>query len=82
MAQHTNLRYLGLKLATAVHEAAAALGSATASLPEAAARGLEAWRTPLTSIMLLTGAAMAPTLNPKGARWGAGSSGRAVGSSQ
>lgn len=76
----TNLRYLSLKVAQAVHEAAAALTSATASVPEALARGLEVFRMPLTSVMLITGAAMAPTLNPKGARcagggWAAGGGG-------
>lgn len=63
-----NLRYMAAKLQLAVQEASAALGSATASLPDAVARGLEAWRLPLTSVMLITGAAMSPTLNPKGAR--------------
>ncbi len=150
----TNLRYVSLKLSQAAQEAAAALSSATASLPEALQRGMEvgvagsakpgfggvrgvlaqgaaappaaatcyrpvprvllrnaemccslmlallvqgrvhallaasaavcrlspprcctfppalpqAFRLPLTSVMLITGAAMAPTLNPKAAR--------------
>ncbi|PRW05766.1 mitochondrial inner membrane protease subunit 2-like [Chlorella sorokiniana] len=67
MARATNLRYVSLKLSQAAQEAAAALSSATASLPEAVHRGLEAFRLPLTSVMLITGAAMAPTLNPKAA---------------
>lgn len=41
MARATNLRYVSLKLSQAAHEAAAALSSATASLPEALQRGLE-----------------------------------------
>lgn len=52
-------------MAQAAHEAAAALSSATSSLPEALSRGLEAYRARLTMGMLITGAAMAPTLNPK-----------------
>lgn len=68
MAQRVSPRYLGLKLAQAAHEAAAALSSATSSLPEALSRGLEAYRARLTMGMLITGAAMAPTLNPKATR--------------
>lgn len=67
MARATNLRYVSLKLSQAAQEAAAALSSATASLPEALQRGMEAFRLPLTSVMLITGAAMSPTLNPKAA---------------
>ncbi|KAL4418699.1 hypothetical protein ABPG77_008713 [Micractinium sp. CCAP 211/92] len=67
MAQRVSPRYLGLKLAQAAHEAAAALSSATSSLPEALSRGLEAYRARLTMGILITGAAMAPTLNPKAA---------------
>ncbi|KAL4440610.1 hypothetical protein ABPG75_003611 [Micractinium tetrahymenae] len=65
MAHRVSPRYLGLKLAQAAHEAAAALSSATSSLPEALSRGLEAYRARLTMSILITGAAMAPTLNPK-----------------
>ncbi|EFN53981.1 hypothetical protein CHLNCDRAFT_135936 [Chlorella variabilis] len=61
-----SMRYMGLKVVQGLQEAAAALSSATASLPEAMQRGLDAYRRQLTSVMLLTGAAMAPTLNPKG----------------
>ena len=64
----TNLRYQVVKLAQAAQEAAAALSSATASLPEALQRGLDAFSKPLTMSILIAGAAMAPTLNPKGAR--------------
>lgn len=60
--------YTGLKLMHAAQEAAAALSSATSSLPDALARGLAAYRERLTLTMLITGTAMAPTLNPKGAR--------------
>lgn len=35
---HTNLRYVGLKVAQAAHEAAAALSSAGKTLPEALAQ--------------------------------------------
>lgn len=40
----TNLRYVSLKLSQAAHEAAAALSSATSSLPEALQRGMEVSR--------------------------------------
>ena len=59
-----SLRYLAAKLAHAVDVAAAQLGAAQ-SLPEAVARGAAAYRQQLTSVMLLAGAAMAPTFNPK-----------------
>ncbi|KAI3431274.1 hypothetical protein D9Q98_004335 [Chlorella vulgaris] len=65
MAHRASMRYTALKLVQGAHEAAAALSSATASLPEAIQRGMEAYRKQLTSVMLITGAAMSPTLNPK-----------------
>lgn len=43
-AMATNLRYVSLKLSQAAHEAAAALSSATSSLPEALQRGMEVSR--------------------------------------
>lgn len=111
MAHRASMRYTALKLVQGAHEAAAALSSATASLPEAiqrseiacivsagrindyepakctrdwqlqvaiaahtrrfrfyCCRGMEAYRKQLTSVMLITGAAMSPTLNPKASR--------------
>jgi hypothetical protein len=64
----TSLRYMGLKVAQAAHEAAAALSSATSSLPDALARGVEAYRARLTATIFIAGAAMAPTLNTKATR--------------
>ena len=77
MAQRAfNPRYMALKLAHAAHEAAAAAfggaGGGAGSLPEALARGVEAYRRQLTSVVWLAGAAMAPTLNSKATRRAAG----------
>ncbi|PSC67635.1 peptidase S24 S26A S26B S26C family [Micractinium conductrix] len=68
MAHRVSARYFGLKLGEALQAAAAAAqSSATASLSEALQRGMAAYRARLTMPMLIGGAAMAPTLNPKGA---------------
>lgn len=58
-----SLRYTAAKFQLAVDEIALSLQKA-ASLPQAVEAGLAAYRRSLTSVLFLTGAAMAPTLNP------------------
>jgi hypothetical protein len=65
MAQRAwNLRYLAQKLTASAEEAMAQLQrSATSSLPEALMKGMETFQNQLTGVVVLTGAAMQPTLN-------------------
>lgn len=61
----TSLRYLGSKLHAAVAEVFETLTSSTnRSLLSIVERGLEVYNSPLTGLMVYTGKAMAPTLNP------------------
>lgn len=58
-----NLRYLSQKLALGADEMLASLQSASSSLPEAIEKGVAAYKRSLTSIIVLGGVSMAPTLN-------------------
>jgi hypothetical protein len=58
-----SLRYYGLKMAQAVDVISQQLSSAGGSLPEAIAKGMEAYRRQLTAVVTLAGVAMAPTFN-------------------
>jgi hypothetical protein len=64
MSRSVSLRYLAQKLLVAANEAASAVqGSAATSVSDALARGLKAFNCQLTAVGIVTGAAMAPTLN-------------------
>lgn len=64
MAHRVSLRYLVVKLAASAEEVVSQLrGSATTSFPEALVKGVETFRRQLTAVGVITGTAMAPTLN-------------------
>ncbi|GAB4819536.1 hypothetical protein N2152v2_006582 [Parachlorella kessleri] len=64
MAQRAvSLRYHGLKVAQAIAVISQQLSTAGGSLPVALAKGVEAYKRQLTSVMVLAGVAMAPTFN-------------------
>ena len=64
MAQRAvSLRYHGLKVAQAIAVISQQLSTAGGSLPVALAKGIEAYKRQLTSVMVLAGVAMAPTFN-------------------
>lgn len=64
MAHRVSLRYLATKLVASAEEVAIQLqSSASSSLSDALTKGMEAFRRQLTAVGVLTGAAMAPTLN-------------------
>ena len=59
-----NLRYITQKLAAGAEEVVSQLQtSASATLSEALVKGMETFRGQLTTVMVITGAAMQPTLN-------------------
>lgn len=64
MAHRVSVRYLAAKLAASAEEVALQMqNSATTGITEALAKGMEAFRRELTGVGLVTGVAMAPTLN-------------------
>ena len=64
MAHRVSFRYLAAKLAASAEEVALQMqSSATTGLTEALAKGMEAFRRELTGVGVVTGLAMAPTLN-------------------
>ncbi|KAK9824325.1 hypothetical protein WJX72_009481 [[Myrmecia] bisecta] len=56
------LRYMLAKVQRFTEEAAAQLSSTSTTIPQALAKGLEAYRQQLTTVVFLTGSAMLPTL--------------------
>jgi inner membrane protease subunit 1 len=60
-AKAVSLRYMLQKFQCGVQEA---ISTSSSSLTVALTRGVEAYRRELTTVISLTGAAMAPTLNP------------------
>jgi hypothetical protein len=59
-----SLRYLAAKFAASAEEVAVQLQtSATSNLTEALSKGIQAWSRELTGVGIVTGLAMAPTLN-------------------
>jgi len=64
MAHRVSLRYLAQKFAASAEEVVVQMqSSATSSFVDALVKGMEAFRRELTAVGVLTGAAMAPTLN-------------------
>jgi len=62
-----NLRYLAVKFAASAEEVVAQMqSSAHISFTEALAKGMERFQNRMTTVGVLTGAAMSPTLNPAG----------------
>lgn len=65
MSKTWSLRYTFARLRLGLEETAAQMQTTTATLPSALQKGVEAYRKDLTTLLYLSGAAMAPALNAK-----------------